>query len=88
MIKKDIMIKNENGLHMRPGRLFVQEAKKQSCDVTVILKNNGRTATAKSLVQLLKLGISQGHEITLICDGENEQQSATHLEKFISSLED
>lgn len=84
MVKKEIVLQNANGLHMRPGRLFVQEAKKQTCNVSVTHKD--RTVDAKSLVQLLKLGIGKGHAITLICEGQDEQESADYLEGFIASL--
>ena len=69
---------------MRPGKLFVQEAKKQSCDVSIIC--NDKTADAKSLVHLLKTGIGKGHNITLICSGQDEQRSLDHLASFLATL--
>lgn len=86
MVKKQIILKNQNGLHMRPGQLFVKEAKKQSCAVSVLYKD--KTADAKSLVQVLKMGIGKDHTITLLCDGKGEQKSADHLEQFIDTLEE
>ena len=71
---------------MRPGGLFVQEAKKQACAVTVAC--NGKSADGKSLIQVLKMGMGQGSEIVLTCNGEGERQSADHLEQFIASLKD
>ena len=84
MVKKEIPLQNKNGLHMRPGRLFVQEVKKQACNVSVMHKD--KTADAKSLVQVLKMGIGKGHTITLVCEGPDEQKSLEHLENFIVSL--
>ena len=84
MVKKEIILQNENGLHMRPGRLFVQEAKKQPCDVSIMHK--GKTADAKSLVHVLKMGIGTGHTITLVCTGQDEQSSLDKLENFIMTL--
>lgn len=86
MIKKDIVLQNENGLHMRPGRLFVQEAKKQACDVSIAC--NDKKADAKSLIQLLKMGLGKGSAITLSCSGENEQESLDHLVEFIDTLKE
>ena len=86
MVEKNITLHNANGLHMRPGKLFVQEAKKQACSVTVAY--NGKSADAKSLIRLLKLGMGKGSKIVISCDGENEQQSADHLERFIASLDE
>lgn len=86
MIERKITVNNESGLHMRPGRLFVQQAKQQECEVTVVL--NDKSANGKSLVQLLKLGIDSGKEITLRCEGNEELRAADHLEQFINSLEE
>ena len=85
MVEKRIVLQNESGLHMRPGRLVVQEAKKYACDITVE-KEDGRSANLKSLVKILKIGISKGETIVLRCDGEDEQSAALELEAVIANL--
>jgi len=86
MIKKTIEIKNPTGLHTRPGTKFVRLAKTFPCDVAVV--KDGKTANAKSLVKLLKIGISQGDVIELTTDGEEEERAAEELESFIRNLEE
>ena len=86
MITEKIVIHNETGLHSRPAKRVVAEAKKFECDIQIVSKE--KTANAKSLIKLLKLGISKDHLIELICDGPDEQEAATHLKNFILTLED
>jgi len=86
MIKKTIEIKNPTGLHTRPGTKFVRLAKTFPCDITVV--KEGKEANAKSLVKLLKIGISQGDVIELTADGEDEERAAEELESFIKNLDE
>jgi phosphotransferase system HPr (HPr) family protein len=71
MLEKTLTVTNEEGLHTRPANKFVKEVKKFDCDV--FLKRDSKEAPGKSLVKLMKLGIVQGDEVTLVCDGEDEE---------------
>lgn len=86
MITKTMNITNPTGLHTRPANRFVKEAKKFACSISV--QKNERDANAKSLVKLLKLGISQGDVITLNFDGIDEQDACDALTTLVSSLEE
>jgi len=85
MIKETIVISNPTGLHTRPAKKVVAEAKKFECDIKVIFKD--KEANLKSLLKLMKLGISQYHKIELCCDGPDEEEALPHIRDFISSLE-
>lgn len=86
MVKETIQINNPTGLHTRPGKQVVSEAKKFECDITI--QRGEKEANAKSLLKLMKMGISQNHSIDLICDGIDEQKALNHMKEFILSLED
>ncbi len=62
-----LTITNKVGLHARPASLFVQEASKFESDITV--SNGGSRADAKSILEVLTLGASQGSEITIRAEG-------------------
>ena len=79
-------ITNPTGLHTRPGTQFVQLAKTFACEIQ--LRKGEKTANAKSLVKLLKFGISQGDAIELACDGPDEQQALEALRTFIVNLQE
>ncbi|NCD33518.1 MAG: HPr family phosphocarrier protein [Spartobacteria bacterium] len=86
MITEKIAISNPTGLHTRPAKRFVEEAKKFESNITIVF--NDKTANVKSLLKLLKLGISQNNFIELICDGADEQEAMKHLKQFILNLKD
>ena len=86
MVSREIEIVNETGLHTRPGKRFVDKAKTFSCDV-LVRKGEGEY-NAKSLLKLLKAGISKGNRITIVCDGEGEAEALESLCDFVAALEE
>jgi len=84
MITREVEIVNPTGLHTRPGNQFVQLAKTFQCDIQVVKKE--KEANAKSLLKLLKVGISPGDKITLHCNGEDEEVAMEALTTFIAQL--
>lgn len=86
MITHTITIKNATGLHTRPGQRFVKEAQKYECDITITKEE--KTANAKSLLKIMKLGISQGDSITLEFNGAQEEEAAKELLTWLENLEE
>ena len=86
MVKETIIISNSTGLHTRPGKQVVSEAKKFDSDITIHFGE--KEANAKSLLKLMKLGISQNHSIDLVCNGPDEEKALNHIKNFILNLED
>ena len=84
MVSREIEIVNETGLHTRPGNQFVKEAKKFECDITV--RKGEKEFSAKSLLKLMKIGISKGDMIEISCDGADEQQALETLCTFVANL--
>ncbi len=86
MVEKSIVVKNETGLHARPAASLVQFVK--NFDGTVEIIKDGKTANAKSIFNVMALGISKGTEITVRIDGDNEQENLDKLVEFIENLAD
>lgn len=86
MIEETIVIPNPTGLHTRPAKRVVTEAKKYESAITISCKD--KVANAKSLVKLMKLGIGQNQSITLRCEGSDEAEAAVGLKTFILGLEE
>ena len=86
MIEKNVIIKNETGLHARPAASLVQFVKKFDESIGIILDN--KVADAKSIFNVMSLGISKGMEITLRVDGENEEKTLGEVVNFIENLAD
>lgn len=79
-----ITVKNPTGLHTRPGTEFVQLAKSFESDVSVI--KGEKEVNAKSIVKLLKVGISCGDKITLRVSGSDEENALSALTSYIENL--
>ena len=86
MIEKNVIIKNETGLHARPAASLVRFVKKFDESIEIILDN--KVADAKSIFNVMSLGISKGMEITLRVDGENEEKTLGEVVNFIENLAD
>ena len=74
-------ITDPEGFHARPAGMFVKEAKKFPCTVTVV--KDGKRADARKMFGLMGLGIKGGQQITVECDGEQEAEAAAALEAFL-----
>ena len=86
MIKTDVTIRNEMGLHARPATFFIQKANAFKSSVWV--ENGTRKANAKSLLGVLSLAVSKGDVITLSAEGVDEAEAVAGLAQLIAELED
>ena len=73
MVSEKLKVTNSQGFHMRPATLFVNEMAKFSSDVTILF--NGNKVNAKSLMNLIAACIKFGTELTVKCDGPDEQEA-------------
>lgn len=70
-MKKSIVIVNsECGLHARPASMLVSTAIKFSSDI--LIKKNDRTANCKSIMSILSIGASNGDELEIVIEGQDE----------------
>ena len=86
MVEKNVIIKNESGLHARPAASLVEFVKKFDESIEIIMDN--KVADAKSIFNVMSLGISKGTEVTLRVDGENEEKTLEEVVNFIENLAD
>lgn len=86
MVKEKILVQNPIGVHLRPAGDIAEAAIKfKKCEV--YLSSGGRTVNGKSLLSILSLGIKQGMEFEIICDGEEEEAAMQAiLESFRADL--
>ncbi len=83
MFKKEIIVQNKEGLHARPATFFIQKANEFKASIWV--EKDERKVNAKSLLGVLSLGITRGTTITLIADGEDEEDAVNGLVQLITS---
>lgn len=86
MKELQITVTHEAGLHARPAALFVQTAAAFKANVQV-QNNDGKPGfkNAKSIIEVLTLGVNQGHTITLRAEGEDEDDAIQALQTLIES---
>jgi phosphotransferase system HPr (HPr) family protein len=78
-----ITVTNETGLHARPADVFVRTAKLFDSDITVT--KGEKSASAKAIIRLILLNVSQHDEITITANGPDEQQALDALQRLITS---
>ena len=83
MINREIKIINKLGLHARAAAKFVTLASQFSSDVKLVLKGQG--INGKSIMGVMMLAASQGTELTLITDGEDETNAMDALDELIKN---
>lgn len=81
MIKKDVVIINKLGLHARAAAKLVSLAAKFDADIHVA--KDGRQVNGKSIMGVMMLAASKNSTITLIADGEDEQQALSEMEQLV-----
>ncbi len=84
MAEKNVVIKNDTGLHARPAAALVQFVKNISGDVELI--KDGKVANAKSIFNVMSLGVAKGTEITVRVGGANAEEDVNRVVEFIENL--
>lgn len=77
MIKENVIIKNETGLHARPATEISKIAMKYKCKVD--LSVDGKTVNAKSPLMIMAAGIKSKTKLEILCDGEDEEKALEEL---------
>lgn len=81
MVNKIVKIVDPIGIHARPASAIVQTASKFKSEISIL--SNGRKANAKSVINLMALGVKANSEIEITCNGEDE---ANALEAVLNTF--
>ena len=82
MVTKLVKIVNPTGLHVRPAGILCREAMKFKSKITFVHDEN--IANAKSVLSVLGACVKADDEITLICEGPDEEEALRHLTACIA----
>lgn len=86
MAEATVVVEHEVGLHARPAATFVKAAKEFESDIRITNLTRGTDpADAKSLVQIFKAAVAQGHEVRISAEGPDESNAVESLVKLIES---
>lgn len=81
MYRREVKIKNTEGLHARPASLFVREASKYSSEI--FLEKDNKKVNGKSILGVLGLGAALGDRIIISAEGEDAQKAVNGLEFLV-----
>lgn len=83
MFVKEVMVKNQVGLHARPATFFIQKANEFKSSIWI--EKEERRVNAKSLLGILSLGIVGGTSIKIIADGADEEVAVEALVDLVTN---
>jgi len=86
IVKKEMIVRNNQGLHARPAALFVQVANKFDAYITV--KRDNEEVNGKSIMGILMLGAEKGSMIIVEANGVDAEKALEELEKVVNSEEE
>ena len=93
MLERELVVKDEVGLHARPASLFVKIAQEFNGTVTVKFnKKNVQTGheeliekDGKSMIGILSLGIAKDKPFLITLDGEDEELYLSKFEELLDN---
>jgi phosphotransferase system HPr (HPr) family protein len=85
MIESAVKIINPLGLHARAAAQLVRLAGGFKSKITLIRKDNGVMADAKSILSVLTLAAAKGTELQLNVEGIDETEAAEFITKLIAN---
>ena len=83
MVRKKVTIYNPTGLHLRPAGIFCNIANQFVSRVS--FEYDDMTANAKSILSVLGACIKKGDQITLVCEGEDEEGALKAMVEAVES---
>ena len=83
MIDRKIKIINRLGLHARAAACFVKLAASFESDIFLVYDQ--QSVSGKSIMGIMMLAASQGTEIIIEVNGDDEQEAAEALVKLINN---
>ena len=87
MPEAEVEVRNPSGLHARPAASFVRAAGGFGSDVLVtnLSRDPDRAASAKSVLGVMGLAVSQGHRIRIVASGDDAEAAVAQLTAIVEA---
>ncbi|MBD2859700.1 HPr family phosphocarrier protein [Spongiibacter sp. KMU-158] len=82
MVETTITVINKLGLHARAASKFVTTASAFAASTTV--SKDGRSVDGKSIMSIMMLAASQGSQLHIACEGEDENLALDAITALIN----
>ena len=83
MTRHEIRIVNRLGLHARAAAQLVRMANEYNSDISLIKSN--QQANAKTIMEVLMLGATQGEDLTVEARGDDEERAVEAIVQLIDA---
>lgn len=83
MIEKNVTIINKLGLHARAAAKLIGVTGRFGCDIKIT--KDGKTVDAKSIMAVMMLAASQGTDLIIQTDGDDESAAMDAVIKIINN---
>ncbi|SDD32468.1 phosphocarrier protein [Paenibacillus sp. UNCCL117] len=80
-MEREVRVNHAEGLHARPAADIMKLAGQYQSRLSVV--HGGKSANAKSMVSLLRLGVQQGQSVVVRAEGPDEEEALTALADFL-----
>ncbi len=80
---KTIIISSETGLHARPASLIVNACSAFASEIFLI--KNGNKANARSIMNIMAMGIVQGDELSILAEGDDSEAAEVKILEVIEA---
>lgn len=85
VLSAEYVVRNEHGLHARPGTALVNVIKQFSSEITVTnLDGSGKPANGRSLMKVVALGVKKGHHLRFTANGDDAEAALKAIGEAIS----
>ncbi len=84
MVAKKININIDSNQGARPVALLVQVASRFECHIDV--EHDDKKVNAKSIMGMMSLGLTEGEEVTIYADGDDETEAINDIEKCLCGV--
>lgn len=82
-----VTVRNPSGLHARPAATFVKAAAGYRAEIRVtnLTRDAERSASAKSILGVMQLGVACGHELCIEATGDDAAQALEALQALVDA---
>ena len=85
MVRKTVTVELETGLGARPVAMLVQVASQY--DSNIYVECDSKRVNAKSIMGMMTLCLTAGEAITVVAEGDDEEQAVSEIEKYLKNQE-
>jgi len=83
VIQRSELVRNPNGMHVRPASEFVKVASRFRAEVRV--EKDGLEVNGKSIMGVMMLAAEYGSTLIIRAEGEDAQQAVDALAAFVAA---